>query len=537
MSLVIAQSLSKTYATDSVQVKALQEVSFDIAAGSFLAFVGPSGSGKTTLLNLIGCLDKPTSGNLEVAGVDIVQLGRQQAAQFRGQNIGFIFQSFNLIPVLSAFENVEYPLVMVQERPLVERRSRVLKLLKAVGMLEQKDQMPEQLSGGQKQRVAIARALVTEPKLVLADEPTANLDHETAYMILRLMKQMRDDFGTTFIFSTHDTRIIGEAEIVCTLEDGRLCNGKKEAKLMFNLAKIAARNLRRYKRRSLLTVSLIAFGVVFVLVFVAVTASIKDFMIAQITDSYLGDLQIHRGGYVASIESLPLNLNLPPEGVSSIEKVLSGRKEIESYSERIKFGALFSNFTETTNIRINGVYPEKEFAALPQMLSRISEGEKSVRALEKGKILVPKLLAQGFGAKVGDTVVVVATNKDGSVNGKTFLVSGILESATGPGGRDGYINIRRCQRNPADIRQRSERDRGQRKIPGAGGRGCSEHPRRAWLRREKTKGGRHRGPYVVAALPLRQHRQHDRPDDLFYQADAHRDCLDQYSQRHDHGGL
>ena len=210
---------------------------------------------------------------------------------------------------------------------------------------------------------------------------------------------------------------------------------------MFNLAKIAARNLRRYKRRSFLTVSLIAFGVVFVLVFVAVTASIKDFMIAQITDSYLGDLQIHRGGYVASIESLPLNLNLPPEGVSAIEKVLSGLKEVESYSERIKFGALFSNFTETTNIRINGVYPEKEFATLPQMLSRISEGEKSVRALEKGKILVPKLLAQGFGAKVGDTVVVVVTNRDGSVNGKTFLVSGILESATGPGGRDGYINF------------------------------------------------------------------------------------------------
>ena len=119
---------------------------------------------------------------------------------------------------------------MVQERPLVERRSRVLKLLKAVGMLEQKNQMPEQLSGGQKQRVAIARALVTQPKLVLADEPTANLDHETAYMILRLMKQMRDDFGTTFIFSTHDTRIIGEAEIVCTLEDGRLVQREERGK-------------------------------------------------------------------------------------------------------------------------------------------------------------------------------------------------------------------------------------------------------------------------------------------------------------------
>lgn len=210
---------------------------------------------------------------------------------------------------------------------------------------------------------------------------------------------------------------------------------------MFNLLKIAARNLRRYKRRSLLTVSLIAFGVVFVLVFVAVTASIKDFMIAQITDSYLGAVQIHRGGYVASLESLPLNLNLAPSAVTQIEKTLTAIQEVESYSARIKFGALFSNFTETTNIRINGVHPEKEFAALPQMLSRISAGEKSARSLEKGKILVPKLLAQGFGAKVGDTVVVVATNKDGSVNGKTLLVSGILESATGPGGRDGYINF------------------------------------------------------------------------------------------------
>ena len=210
---------------------------------------------------------------------------------------------------------------------------------------------------------------------------------------------------------------------------------------MFNLAKIAARNLRRYKRRSLLTVSLIAFGVVFVLVFVAVTASIKDFMIAQITKSYLGDLEIHRGGYVASIESLPLNMNLPPAAVAQIDKTLAGSRDIEAYSERIKFGALFSNFTETTNIRINGVYPEKEFATCPQMLSRISDGKKGVRALDRGKILVPKLLAQGFGAKVGDTVVVIATNKDGSVNGKTLLVSGILESATGPGGRDGYINF------------------------------------------------------------------------------------------------
>jgi putative ABC transport system ATP-binding protein len=230
MSLIVAKNLTKTYATDSVEVKALQEVSFEIEAGAFLAFIGPSGSGKTTLLNLVGCLDKPTSGELQVAGIDVLNLDRRQAAEFRGQNIGFIFQSFNLIAVLTAFENVEYPLVMVQELPLAERRDRVLKALQAVGMLEQKNQMPEQLSGGQKQRVAIARALVTQPKLVLADEPTANLDHATAYMILRLMKQMRDNFGITFIFSTHDTRIIGEAEIIYSLEDGRLMQREEKGK-------------------------------------------------------------------------------------------------------------------------------------------------------------------------------------------------------------------------------------------------------------------------------------------------------------------
>ena len=230
MSLIVAINLSKTYATDSVEVKALQDVSFEIEAGAFLAFIGPSGSGKTTLLNLVGCLDKPTRGELQVAETDVLKLDRRQAAEFRGQNIGFIFQSFNLIAVLTAFENVEYPLVMVQELRPAERRDRVLKALQAVGMLEQKNKMPEQLSGGQKQRVAIARALVTRPKLLLADEPTANLDHQTAYMILRLMKQMRDNFGITFVFSTHDTRIIGEAEIIYSLEDGRLLQRQERGK-------------------------------------------------------------------------------------------------------------------------------------------------------------------------------------------------------------------------------------------------------------------------------------------------------------------
>jgi putative ABC transport system ATP-binding protein len=225
--VVRAEDVTKTYAASGVEVRALRGVSVAVEAGAFIAFIGPSGSGKTTLLNLLGCLDKPSSGRLEVAGTDVTRLDRRQAAAFRGARIGFVFQSFNLIPVLTAFENVEYPLVMVQERPARERRARVLELLEAVGMAGQRDQRPEQLSGGQKQRVAIARALVTSPELVLADEPTANLDRETAQTIIALMKRMRDEVGTTFLFATHDTRIIDAAELVYTLEDGRL-TGRQE---------------------------------------------------------------------------------------------------------------------------------------------------------------------------------------------------------------------------------------------------------------------------------------------------------------------
>ncbi len=225
MSLVVANELSKTYRAGDVDVPALRGVDFTIEAGSFVAFVGPSGSGKSTLLNMIGGLDKPSAGTLAVLDTDIASLDRRAAAEFRGANLGFIFQDFNLIPVLSAYENIEYPLLMVQDWPPDRRRARVTELLEAVGMADQADKRPDQLSGGQKQRVAVARALATNAKLVLADEPTANLDHDTAYRILELMKKMRDEFGTTFIFSTHDPKIMGEAEVTFTLEDGRLVNG------------------------------------------------------------------------------------------------------------------------------------------------------------------------------------------------------------------------------------------------------------------------------------------------------------------------
>jgi putative ABC transport system permease protein len=216
----------------------------------------------------------------------------------------------------------------------------------------------------------------------------------------------------------------------------RMQSGKERQ--MFKLFKIAIRNLMRYKRRTWLTSSLIALGVMFVLVFVAASGSFKYIMIGQITDSMLGHLQVHKRGYVASIDSLPLTLNLSAKQEEKLEKTIKEIPGIEAFSPRIKFGGMFSNFIETTNIRINGVYPDKEIATVPLFPSRIKQGEK---AIKKGEILIPELLANGLKVKVGDTVVVIATNKDGSVNGKQFVVGGIIESVTGPGGRDGYMYI------------------------------------------------------------------------------------------------
>jgi len=207
---------------------------------------------------------------------------------------------------------------------------------------------------------------------------------------------------------------------------------------MMDLYKIALRNLLRYKRRTLLTASLITVGVVFVLVFMAVSGSFKAMMIGQITDAMLGQIQIHKKGYVASIDNLPLNLNLKASTFAQIEEVLRQQKDIEAYSPRLKFGGLFSNFNESTNIRLNGVYPDREFKTVPLLTARIASGKKT---LGKGEIFIPSLLAKGMNVKVGDPIVIVATNKDGSVNGKPFVVAGILESVTGPGGRDGYVHI------------------------------------------------------------------------------------------------
>jgi putative ABC transport system permease protein len=210
---------------------------------------------------------------------------------------------------------------------------------------------------------------------------------------------------------------------------------------MGKILEIAARNLMRYRRRTLLTSLLVVIGIAAVLLFVAITGSFKALMIGQITDSMLGHLQVHRRGYVASIESLPLNLNMPPQMAAQAVKALDGNPDVEAYAPRIKFGAMFSNFTETTSVRVNGVDPERENSVTPLLAGRQMDGERGGALVKRGEMLVPVLVARGLQVKAGDTVVLVTTNKDGSVNGKTFVVRGMLESATGPGGRDGYIHI------------------------------------------------------------------------------------------------
>jgi putative ABC transport system ATP-binding protein len=214
-------NVTKSYRAGKTEVRALRGISLSIPAQRFTMVVGPSGSGKTTLLNLVGCIDAPTSGVVEIAGQPIARLGDNALSDFRARNIGFIFQGFSLIPVLSAYENVEYPLLLTGLSASKRRRA-TLAMLEAVGLANQARQRPNELSGGQKQRVAIARALVKHPTIVLADEPTANLDSQTGAAIIALMRKMQMESHTTFIFSTHDAQLISHADEIFSIRDGEL---------------------------------------------------------------------------------------------------------------------------------------------------------------------------------------------------------------------------------------------------------------------------------------------------------------------------
>lgn len=219
--LIRLRQITRVYQEGSLEVLALRGVDLDVAKGEFTALAGPSGSGKTTLLNIVGVLDRPTSGRVEVAGQDLGHLDKGDAADFRLAKVGFIFQAYNLVPVLTAQENAEFTLLL-RGVSASERRDRVMPLLERVGLADMKDRRPSELSGGQQQRIAVVRALATEPAIVLADEPTANLDSDTSAGLLDLMLELNEELNTTFLFSTHDPVVIERARRVVRLLDGRV---------------------------------------------------------------------------------------------------------------------------------------------------------------------------------------------------------------------------------------------------------------------------------------------------------------------------
>lgn len=227
-SVVSIESVCKDYPLGKLVVSALKSVNLTIAAGEFTTIAGPSGSGKTTLLNLIGCVDVPTSGSVSVVGQKTEKMNDAELTKLRLHELGFIFQSFNLIPVLTMYQNVEFPLLLQGQLNTKERRSRVEEIVERVGLAEYMKHRPNELSGGQRQRVAIARALVTKPSIVLADEPTANLDSGTGQQIIELMKEINQREQTTFIFSTHDHRVIEQARRRVYLEDGQVAGDQSQ---------------------------------------------------------------------------------------------------------------------------------------------------------------------------------------------------------------------------------------------------------------------------------------------------------------------
>lgn len=221
MEIAKIENVTRIYRVGEVETHALRGVSMTIEPGEFIALVGPSGSGKTTLLQLIGLLDQPTSGTIYIHGQDATRLNRNQRADMRKGKIGFIFQFFALIPTLTAYENVELPLLLNGMKP-AERRARVMEMLEAVGLSDRAHHRPDQLSGGQQQRVAVARALASNPSMILADEPTANLDSENGKQVMEIMQKLNRETGVTFVFATHDPRVIKYARRVVTLHDGRV---------------------------------------------------------------------------------------------------------------------------------------------------------------------------------------------------------------------------------------------------------------------------------------------------------------------------
>jgi len=228
MEVAKVENVTRIYKVGTVETRALRGIELAVTPGEFTALIGPSGSGKTTLLQLLGCLDLPTSGRVIINGTDVTLLNRNQRAELRKTMLGFVFQFFALIPTLTAYENIEMPLLLSKQKGN-HRRERVMELLTAVGLADRAKHRPDQLSGGEQQRVAVARALSTNPKLILADEPTANLDTENGKQVIEIMQKLNKETGITFVFATHDPRVIKYAKRVVTLQDGLIVSDSKNA--------------------------------------------------------------------------------------------------------------------------------------------------------------------------------------------------------------------------------------------------------------------------------------------------------------------
>lgn len=222
MALVKLEDITKDYFNGKIMVQALDKINVNIEKGEFVVLAGPSGSGKTTLLNMIGCMDKPTQGKIYIDGEETVRFNSKQAADFRREKIGFIFQAYNLIPVLTAYENIEFSLNLLKNQNKQEKHTKIEKMMDEVEIIQYKNRRPSEMSGGQQQRVAVARALIKSPAIVLADEPTANLDSVTGENILKLMRRLNEEHKVTFIFSSHDKMVIDYAKRVIRLRDGKI---------------------------------------------------------------------------------------------------------------------------------------------------------------------------------------------------------------------------------------------------------------------------------------------------------------------------
>ncbi len=423
-------NVERTYRAGETEVRALRGVTLAIAPGEFLAIAGPSGSGKTTLLNLIGCIDRPDAGEITIDGKAVSRMDNRELALFRRQRLGFVFQTFNLIPVLTAAENVELALSLLGagER---EARERSRAFLAEVGLAGRENSLPGKLSGGQQQRVAIARALVKQPAIVLADEPTANLDSDNGGAILELMERMNERHGTTFVFSTHDPMVMGRAHRLVRLHDGTIASDERRvpaaaggAAVRF-LAALAWKNLLRYRRRTLITSAALGVGLGIYLLADSLLLGAERESERNLVWYETGSARVLARGYWKDKDQLPLDPaierpepileRLAARGVAATPRTVFGGELVVRKDPFPEDGAL--------RVRVEAIDPERD-----DRVFRFRETVTAGRYLRRGEeaVLLGSWLAEDLGAEVGYPVTIVTRTRDGYYQTLDAPVAGIV---------------------------------------------------------------------------------------------------------------